>query len=97
MTIAEAKRILQKPKFGDPTCLSAMKRLEDEKKAEALRTKLIGKRICCGACGGTGDGCEVCAADGTVLITQEWAAKCDREVLESMMEDLDGLNLIDGH
>jgi len=97
MTVSQAKAILQKPKFGDPQCLAAMKCLADEEKAEALRTKLIGKRISCGACGGTGDRCKVCAADGTVLITQEWAAKCDLDILESMEEDLRGLNLIDGH
>lgn len=88
MTLAEAKLILRAPKFGDPQCLAAMKRLDDERKAEALRTKLIGKRIPCGACGGTGDRCGICAADGTVLITQEWAAKCDVDVLESMAEEL---------
>lgn len=89
VTVAQAKDILKAPRFGDPRCLEAMKRIRDEEKAEGLRTKLIGKRIPCGACGGTGDRCDLCAADGTVLITQEWAAKMPLDVIESIIEEME--------
>jgi len=89
VTLEQAKAILQKPKFGDPQCLAAMKRLDDECKAEALHARVVGKRVVCGACDGTSDGCKVCAADGTVLITKEWADKCSLDVLESMVEEIE--------
>lgn len=87
MTLAEAKEVLTKPKFGDPRCIEAANVLRDEAVAVELRKQVIGKRVFCGPCGGKPGGCKYCE-DGAVTITKELAATWDRDILEGVLEDI---------
>lgn len=60
MTLEHAKSILARPRFADPQCLAAKKRVEDEPKRQDLINWLEGKAHVCPACGGDDDDCSVC-------------------------------------
>jgi hypothetical protein len=55
MTEQQARRLLEKPKFGDLECLKAIRLLEDSEEEECLRAALEGKHTRCWCCGGTGE------------------------------------------
>lgn len=88
MTKAHAEKILQTPRFGDPDCIKAMERLAQEPEIQHLRKLLVGKYVQCGACGGTGDRCEVCGPDGSILITKELADIWGLDILRDVAEEL---------
>ncbi len=91
MKIAEAKRILEKPKFGDPLCIEAAECLRDAAKAEALRPKLVGRILDCITCSYRGDkDCPMCKGDGKHTITKQMADDWDLDVLETVLEELNG-------
>ena len=97
MGIAEAKKILEKPVFGDPTCIAAVKVLEQESEAEGLRKKLKGKESECLCCDGSGDidcragcvhKCPTCYGTRTELFTESRLKKMDLGNLRSAMEQV---------
>lgn len=90
MTLTDARAILTKPKFGDPLHIEALELLERDAKAIPLRKKLIGEKISCGPCGGTGDRCKICGPDGMVVLTKEWLDKLPLDVLEGIQAELNG-------
>lgn len=91
MTLAEARKICKSPKFGDPLSIQAANMLRNEAKASLLRSRLLGKKISCGPCGGTGDRCKICDPDGMVTLTKEWLANLPLDILEDIDEELRGI------
>ncbi len=85
MTKEQAENILAKPVFGDPRCIEAVKRLEEEAETQQLRAYVVGKNIFCGCCGG--DGCSVCEEFGYITIPEELAAGWELDVLRDVAKD----------
>lgn len=88
MKIDEAKRILERPRFGDPLCIEAAQLLRDEAEAERLRPLVIGKKLICGPCGGYSDGCKFCDAEGMQLITKELADSWGLDIIQGVLDEL---------
>lgn len=91
MTVDQAKLILSKPKFGDPLCIEAIQRLEDEVEAKRLRLIVTGKTLQCIMCGYRGDkDCPMCKGAGEHKISKELAESWDLDILQDVMEELNG-------
>ena len=89
MTLEEAKRIVSKPKFGDPQCLEAKRILDDEARAEILRPKLIGKMLDCIFCSYRGDkDCPMCKGAGKHVISKQLADSWYIDILEQVAEEI---------
>jgi hypothetical protein len=54
MNVSEARKILQKPVFGDPNCLEAKRVIDEDAEMASLRSLLNGKKIECWCCRGRG-------------------------------------------
>jgi hypothetical protein len=88
VTKAQAEERLSRPVFGDPDCIKAVERLAAEPEVQRLRARLVGKFLQCGACGGTGDRCKLCGADGSIEITKELADSWELEILRDVYEEM---------
>lgn len=80
---------LQRLTFGDSECIAARQAIEDERHAEKLRPKIIGRKIACGPCGGRPPGCEFCSNSGMFTITPEIAAEWTLDIIEGILEELE--------
>jgi hypothetical protein len=89
MTIDQAKKILEKPRFGDPDQIAALQRLRDAEKEEVLRTRLFGRVFLCSDCGmgNKTKECWQCGADA-IPVSKELLASWDLDILEGVEEDL---------
>lgn len=89
MKIEEARRILERPKFGDPQCIEAAQRLRDAEEEKRLRVLLIGKFLDCIMCSYRGDqDCPMCKGAGKHIISNELAESWDLDILEQVAEEL---------
>lgn len=98
MTKTEALDVLKAPKFGDPACIEAVRVLEDEGEAEALRKTLAGKMARCWCCSGSGNldcdagcphACPTCyGGRGKLLLTEKTLEKFHLFQLRDLAEEL---------
>lgn len=102
MNKIEAKRILEKPVFGDPECIAAVKFLEKEADADELRKVLLNKRVKCWCCSGQGKTscdcghsheCGGCNGARTREMTSQFMADMSLAELAEIAEEL-GITLI---
>lgn len=95
MTLATAEALLRAPKFGDANCITATYRIKLEPEVQRLRQELVGKHSICECCGGDGEGtttgsnCPVCNGNGYIVITPQWAATWEMDVIEDVMEEIE--------
>lgn len=90
--LAEARRVLQRPVFGDPKCMLAARALRDEEEAKVLRKRIVGKQIVCLACDGYGNKCTctLCQGSGKYTITDGQANAWDLDQVKSALCEIDG-------
>jgi hypothetical protein len=88
MTKQQAEKILIRPVFGDPECIKAARRLEDEAEAKSLRKRLSagGYFVTCGACGG--EGCDVCGKRGAIEITRQLADSWEPDIVRDVFKEM---------
>lgn len=98
MTVKEANELLAKPIFGDPRCIQAVKVLEEETEAGALRGALLGKRVECWCCEGSGQirckalcehECPTCEGDDKLTLTQKILADLVLYQLRDLAKELE--------
>jgi hypothetical protein len=89
MTKQQAEEILKAPKFGDPDCIAAARRMADEPEVLRLRSRLSsgGIYVVCGACGGDCSLCNVCGAAGAIEITRELADSWELDTLREVFKE----------
>jgi hypothetical protein len=89
MTKSQAEKLLKKPRFGDPECIKAVERLEQEPEIKWLRKLLVGKYTTCPACGDDSSMCDVCKNDGRVQITKQLANSWDLDILRDVAREME--------
>lgn len=89
MKVEEAKRILEKPKFGDPLCIAAAQRLREAEEETKLRKLLVGKMLDCIVCGYRGDKkCHMCKGAGKHVISKKLADSWTLDILQQVQEEI---------